>query len=210
MIIQSASIGITKPYPAVGHPVQTVITFMARFLTNFPSAVGIWSAAPAMNPTTSFPATGGCSGKGLVNRQFAFTAMESRKEMEPTNKVLVADDELLIRWSLAEALSQEGYEVKAVEDGNKALDAIRSENFDFVITDLMMPGMNGWEVLEWTKKLYPKAKVVIITAYGTEDVEAMAKEKGACGYVEKPEIIDKIKALLKSFCSNRSSYGTPN
>ena len=130
--------------------------------------------------------------------------------MELNNKVLVADDELLIRWSLAEALSQEGYEVKAVEDGKKALDAIRSENFDFVITDLMMPGMNGWEVLEWTKKFYPQAKVVIITAYGTEDVEIMAKEKGACGYVEKPEIIDKIKALLKGFCSNRSSYGTPN
>jgi CheY-like chemotaxis protein len=73
---------------------------------------------------------------------------KSKGEIELTNKVLVADDEFLIRWSLSEALSKEGYEVKIVEDGNKALETINSEFFDFVITDLMMPGINGWEVLE--------------------------------------------------------------
>ena len=130
--------------------------------------------------------------------------------MKLTNKILIADDEFLIRWSLSEALSQDGYEVKAVEDGDKALEAIKSESFDFVITDLVMPGKNGWEVLEWVKEVYPKAKVVIITAYGAQDTEAVAKAKGAYGYVEKPEIIDKIKGLLKSTRFNNSNHQIPN
>ncbi len=127
-----------------------------------------------------------------------------------TNKILIADDEFLIRWSLSEALSQDGYEVKAVEDGEKALEAIKSESFDFVITDLIMPGKTGWEVLERAKEIYPKAKVVIITAFGNHDTEAAAKAKGAYGYIEKPEIIDKIKNLLKSIRFNNSNHQIPN
>ncbi|MEW6374956.1 MAG: response regulator [Thermodesulfobacteriota bacterium] len=127
-----------------------------------------------------------------------------------TNKILVADDEFLIRWSLSEALSQDGYEVKAVEDGEKALEAIKEEDFDFIITDLVMPGKDGWDVLKRVKETYPKAKVIIITAYGTHDTEAAAKEKGAYGYVEKPEIIDKIKNLLKSMRFNNSNHQIPH
>jgi DNA-binding NtrC family response regulator len=105
----------------------------------------------------------------------------------------------LIRWSLSEALSKEGYEVKTAEDGEKALEAMAAESFDFVITDLVMPGANGWEVLKRVKEVYPGAKVVIITAHGNHDGEAVAKERGAWGYIEKPDIIGKVRALLKSF-----------
>jgi len=126
------------------------------------------------------------------------------------NKILVADDEFLIRWSLSEALKQDGYEVKAVEDGEKALEAIKNESFDFVITDLVMPGKSGWEVLEQVRETYPKAKVVIVTAYGAQDTEGVAKEKGAYGYIEKPQIIDKVKDLLKSIRSNGFNHRLPN
>jgi DNA-binding NtrC family response regulator len=125
-------------------------------------------------------------------------------------KILVADDEFLIRWSLSEALSQDGYEVKAVEDGEKALDAIKREDFDFVITDLVMPGKNGWEVLRQAKERYPSAKVVIITAYGEQNTETVAKERGAYGYIEKPEIIDKVKGLLRGLRPNDFNHGMPN
>ncbi len=125
-------------------------------------------------------------------------------------RILVADDELLIRWSLSEALSEDGYEVKTVEDGEKALEAIKTESFDFVITDLVMPGKSGWEVLEQVKAVYPKAKVVIITAFGEQDTETAAKEKGAVGYIEKPEIIDKIKDLLKGLRPNDFDHRLPN
>ena len=117
-------------------------------------------------------------------------------------KVLVVDDEFLIRWSLTEALSEEGYEVKSVEDGNRALEILEGEGFDFILTDLMMPGADGWEVLERAKEIYPKARVVVVTAYGAQNTEAIAKKRGAYGYVEKPEIIDKVKRLLKNSRSN--------
>jgi DNA-binding NtrC family response regulator len=112
-------------------------------------------------------------------------------------KILIADDEFLIRWSLAHSLSQEGYDVLAVEDGGKAIEAIRAQHFDFVITDIVMPESDGWKVLETASHIQPPPRVIIITAYGKEDTGRMAKEKGAWGYIEKPYIIEKIKELLK-------------
>ncbi len=117
----------------------------------------------------------------------------------PFRRILIADDELLVRWSLGEALSREGYEVNTVEDGRKAIEAARAHPFDFIITDLVMPESQGWEVLEFARKIDPPPKVIIITAHGEDNTEKVAKEKGAWAYVEKPFIIDKIKELLKGF-----------
>ena len=113
-------------------------------------------------------------------------------------KVLIADDEFLIRWSLSKALSQEGYEVVAVEDGKKAVETAKTGHFDFIITDLVMPELNGWKVLETVQEIQPPPRVIIITAHGKEDSERIAKEKGAWAYVEKPYIIDRIKEILNS------------
>jgi DNA-binding NtrC family response regulator len=112
-------------------------------------------------------------------------------------RVLIADDEFLIRWSLSEALSQEGYEVIAVEDGKKAVETAKTGHFDFIITDLVMPELNGWKVLETVQEIQPPPRVIIITAHGKEDSERIAKEKGAWAYVQKPYLIEKIKAILK-------------
>jgi CheY-like chemotaxis protein len=114
-----------------------------------------------------------------------------------SQKVLIADDEFLIRWSLTKALTREGYEVVAVEDGKKAIEAVRTENFDFIITDLVMPELDGWEVLEFVRQIPTPPRVIMITAHGKEGTEKIAKEKGAWAYVEKPFIIENIKELLK-------------
>ena len=106
------------------------------------------------------------------------------------------DDEFLIRWSLAQALSQEGYEVISVEDGSKAIEAAQAQHFDFIITDLMMPELDGWKVLEAIKQSSFPSRVIVITAHGMEDTGRMAKEKGAWAYVEKPYLIEKIKEIL--------------
>ena len=110
---------------------------------------------------------------------------------------MIADDEFLIRWSLTQALSQEGYDVFAVEDGGKAIEAIRAQHFDFIITDLVMPELNGWNVLRILQETQPPSRVIIITAHGREDTERIVKEKGAWAYVEKPYIIEKIIGILK-------------
>jgi DNA-binding NtrC family response regulator len=116
----------------------------------------------------------------------------------PSCKILVADDEYLIRWSLSQALCQEGYDVISVENGRKAIEAAAVQHFDFIITDLIMPESDGWEVLEVTKHAQPPPRVIIITARGNEETARIAKEKGAWAYVEKPYIIDRIKEILNS------------
>lgn len=98
---------------------------------------------------------------------------------------------------MSQALSQEGYEVIAVEDGKKAIEAAKVQHFDFIITDLIMPELEGWEVLEIISQIQPPPRVIIVTGHGKEDTERIAKEKGAWAYVEKPFIIDKIKEILK-------------
>jgi len=109
---------------------------------------------------------------------------------------LIADDEFLIRWSLTQALSQEGYEVTSVEDGKKAVEAAKTQQFDFIITDLIMPELDGWGVLEMARQTQPQPRVIIITARRNDETAKIAKEKGAWAYVEKPYIIDKIKEIL--------------
>ena len=114
-------------------------------------------------------------------------------------KILIADDEYLIRWSLSQALSHEGYEVISVEDGKKALEAAKASHFDFVITDLVMPELDGWQVLETIRQSQnqPPPRVIIITAHGKDETRKAAIQKGAWAYVEKPYIIDTIKKMLK-------------
>jgi DNA-binding NtrC family response regulator len=103
----------------------------------------------------------------------------------------------LIRWSLAQALSQEGYDVISVDNGRKAIEAIKVQDFDFVITDLVMPELDGWKVLETIKQTRPPPRVIVIAAHGTGDTGRMVKEKGAWAYVEKPYIVEKIKQILR-------------
>ena len=103
----------------------------------------------------------------------------------------------MTRWSLTQALSREGHKIIAVEDGKKAIEAAKAEQFDFIITDLVMPELNGWEVLDILRQIKPSPRVILITAHGGEDTEKTAKEKGTWAYVEKPYIIERIIGILK-------------
>ncbi len=103
----------------------------------------------------------------------------------------------MIRWSLTQALSQEGYDVISVEDGRKAVEAAQAQHFDFIITDLVMPELDGWKVLEAIKQTGSPSRVIVMTAHGKGDTGMIAKEKGAWAYVEKPYLIERIKEILK-------------
>ncbi len=122
--------------------------------------------------------------------------MKKERAIKP-QRILIADDEYLIRWSLSQALSQQGHEVSSVENGKKAVEAIRTESFDFIITDLLMPELDGWKVLESARQALPQPRVIIITAHGSDGTRERAQEKGAWAYLEKPYVLDKIKELLK-------------
>jgi two-component system response regulator PilR (NtrC family) len=117
------------------------------------------------------------------------------------HKILVVDDEEIIRESLSFVLKKEGYIVEEAENGKAAYDKIVSDYFDVVITDLEMPGMRGIQLVEEIQKLNIQTSIVIITAYGSLDTAISALRSGASDYILKPiefdEILIKIQKLLE-------------
>jgi len=85
----------------------------------------------------------------------------------------------------------------AVENVTKAIDATQRHLFDYIITDLVMPELDGWKVLEFARQNHPSSRVILITAYGAEDTKKIARERGAWAYIEKPYLIDEIKRIIK-------------
>jgi DNA-binding NtrC family response regulator len=112
-------------------------------------------------------------------------------------KILVVDDEEIMRSSMSEWLKEEGYLVKTAENGYLALELARKESFDLAIIDLKMPGMDGIEVLKHLKALYPKIPAIIITAYATIDSAVIAMKEGATDYVVKPFDLEEISLIIR-------------
>lgn len=117
------------------------------------------------------------------------------------HKILVVDDEEIIRESLSFVLKKEGYLVEEAENGKAAYDKIVADSFDVVITDLEMPGMKGIQLVEEIQKLNIQTSIIIITAYGSLDTAISALRNGASDYILKPiefdEILIKINRLLE-------------
>ena len=117
------------------------------------------------------------------------------------HKILVVDDEEIIRESLSFVLKKEGYLVEEAENGKAAYDKIVESYFDVVITDLEMPGMKGIQLVEEIQKLNIQTSIIIITAYGSLDTAIAALRNGASDYILKPiefdEILIKIKRLFE-------------
>ncbi len=118
-----------------------------------------------------------------------------------SERILVVDDEEIIRESLTFVLKKEGYYVQEAENGLAAYNKLLEETFDLVITDLEMPEMKGIELLEEVKKLNIQTSVIIITAFGSLDTAICALRNGASDYLLKPiefdELLFKIKKLFE-------------
>ena len=111
-------------------------------------------------------------------------------------RIMIVDDEKLVRWSVSNGLRRDSHEVFSVEDGEKAMEKAREMAFDLFITDFKMPGMNGAELLDQLKKLNPNTKIMILTAFSAELNKQTALELGACGYIEKPFVVSEIRDLV--------------
>ena len=104
----------------------------------------------------------------------------------PGEKILVVDDSEGTRNLCSKILEKEGYAVQTAENGEEALKLVSENSFDLVVTDLMMPVMDGMELLEQVKKSNPRMPVIIITAYASVATAVEAIKKGAYDYVPKP------------------------
>lgn len=112
-------------------------------------------------------------------------------------KILVVDDEELIRWSLEQSLTEEGYEVTTASTGEDALRMTREEIPDLIFLDLQLPGISGMEVLQKVKEINKEIVVIIITALGIVEMAVKAMKLGAYHYVTKPFNIDEIVILVE-------------
>ena len=106
--------------------------------------------------------------------------------MNALRKVLVVDDDPVVRQSINRVLTNKGYAVITAETGEEALRKLNEEKYDAVYTDIRMPGMSGLDVAEQIKARRPWTPVVIITGYGTDAAEARAKAAGVSGFLHKP------------------------
>ena len=100
--------------------------------------------------------------------------------------VLVVDDELLIRWSVAERLTRQGYLVKSAQSGEEALQLLALERPDLLVLDVRLPGINGVETLRRALRLHPGLAAVMMSAHSTVDVAVEAMRDGAVDFLVKP------------------------
>jgi CheY-like chemotaxis protein len=106
--------------------------------------------------------------------------------MSALRKVLVVDDDPVVGRSYDRVLSNKGYAVIEAHNAAEALEKMRNEEYDLVVTDIRMPGMDGLELAETVKARRPWTPVVIVTGYGSTADEARAKAAGVKAFLHKP------------------------
>ena len=109
-------------------------------------------------------------------------------------RVLVVDDEASIRDLLSKTLALAEYDVDTAPDGNSALDRMRQFNYDLLIADLKMPGMDGLAVIREAKRYKSDLPVIIITGFSTESSAIEAVNLGVAGYLTKPFRVPQVLA----------------
>lgn len=114
------------------------------------------------------------------------------------SKILVIDDERSIRNTLKEILEFEKYQVELAEDGFKALEMIKTSDFDVVLCDIKMPGLDGIEVLQKLEELKPDTPVVMISGHGNIDTAVESIKKGAFDFIEKPLDLNRLLITLRN------------
>jgi len=113
------------------------------------------------------------------------------------SKVLLVDDEVVFTTNMSKLLTNRGYRVTAVNSGDSAVQALEQENFDVVVLDLKMPGMDGITTLKEIKKLGLFTETLILTGHGSIDTALEAIKLGAYDYLTKPCEIDELVTKIE-------------
>ena len=124
-------------------------------------------------------------------------AVDTAAHASPKKTLLIADDEPNIRRVLEAIFIKDGYEVHVAENGVKALEWASANPVTLLITDLIMPDMNGVELIQKVKQRHPNAVAIVITAYATIKTCVDAMRYGASDYITKPFDMDEIRAVVK-------------
>jgi len=118
-------------------------------------------------------------------------------------KILVVDDEHLIRWSLEQSLKKQGYEVSTAGTGEEALKLVHDDPPELMLLDIQLPGMDGLEVLEKVKEVDEDVIVIMVTALGVLETAVKAMRMGAHDYINKPFNLDELSIVIKKALETR-------
>jgi DNA-binding NtrC family response regulator len=119
-------------------------------------------------------------------------------------RILIVDDEEIVRESLSAWLEKDGYTLATAQDGETALERVRNERWSILLVDLKMPGIDGLQVLEQARKLQPDAAAVIMTAYATVDSAVEAMKLGAYDYLVKPFDPEELSLMIQKIVSQQA------
>ena len=121
---------------------------------------------------------------------------------EQKKPILVVDDEEIIRDFLSEVL--EDYEVTVASDGDEAIDKLKQNHYDLVITDLRMPRVSGEEVVRAAQSIDPNLKVIVISGYSSLYTVSQSVANGACAFLSKPFSINELLQTVDSAIEDRA------
>jgi excisionase family DNA binding protein len=182
--------------PATGEPEWLTLGQAAKFLGVAQSTIRKWSD---QGRVPAFYTPGG-------HRRYRRRDLEAFVDRSgPAGKsggplVLVVDDDVRLREYMRVNLEVEGYTVREAESADQALDTIANEAPDLVLLDVVMPGVDGWQLLQKLQELHGSIPVIMFSGKVDEQTAAEAEERGAHGFVGKPfdpqELLNRAKALV--------------
>ncbi len=112
-------------------------------------------------------------------------------------KIMLVEDEKITRKTLTDILKKENYDINSFSDGTEALNSLKQDNYDVVVTDLRLPGTNGLDILRSAKEINARTIVIIITAYATVETAIESLKLGAYDYLLKPFSPEQLLSILK-------------
>jgi CheY-like chemotaxis protein len=134
---------------------------------------------------------------------------EKRGPLMIKNVLLVDDDrEMLLALREGFMKYRDSFSVQLASDGIEAVENLKKSVISLVVTDLKMPGMDGFELLAHIMEYYPDIPVIIITGYSTPEMEQLAREGGAVGYIAKPFLIENLARQIMTTLRKESEGGT--
>jgi DNA-binding NtrC family response regulator len=126
--------------------------------------------------------------------------------MESAFRILILDDERIVCDRLRPSLEKLGYLVETCTDSSQAVTHLTEQRFDVLVTDLKMPGVDGLDVLAFTREHSPSTKVIVITGFATTDTAHQAMAGGAVEFIPKPFKMSHLRALIMRLAGDVPGY----
>ena len=119
-------------------------------------------------------------------------------------RIMIIEDDEEMRSLMKDFFEEEGFETDSASNGVDGLRILSKDHFDLVITDIRMPGLTGLDILPRIRRLKPETPIIVITAYGSNDVRRRSLERGATTYLEKPIHLSKLRTVIREMVLRKS------